>query len=613
MSTAIRLHRPLPSPASPRRLNPFPGRALTEQDLDLMQRYVERRCAPLLAHATPGIVDGLQAGIDGDRQAYRILVQPGTAVDARGQVVALFFPMTVAWEALLPPGPQPPGTTPGSPAVGVGPVSPVAPGPVRPSEPGAELPPARPLRDGFYFLSLQRGEAIVDDGPATPPCARDELDPLRPSRVATFARLALHLIEAGGGLMAMPEARAVNRLCAHFLEASPFDPRGGVPLALLKVVEARPTWFDPLAGRFAARPDAAWQTLLTHYESVLAGPGRARGLPPSPPPALPDPSGRGLAEALGVDYLPAAGPFPPWVADIAGEPARGADGPVQGWTLPRLAFRPDGLQIELLPLPASTVNEIVHRELRRGPIAIGEQTTQRIRILVAVSDSRFHPALLDLPATDGALEQALRERAQRARQAYQDWLDAYARLYQGLDRTPVDSDEPAPRLMALFGGVQMPPAPVDFFPALSDALRQALRLVDDVVPPPDPEHFFTHLVEQRRAQLAEGEVLPPPYSLWPAGQAPEPEAPVSDYEDGLYREQAELQTEIRALEEDLTANFELLEACNDFLGLQRQQLDVITVSFSALAGGVAGDGTGLNLMRWATETAFVPEKQTDNE
>ena len=56
----------------------------------------------------------------------------------------------------------------------------------------------------------------------------------------------------------------------------------------------------------------------------------------------------------------------------------------------------------------------------------------------------------------------------------------------------------------------------------------------------------------------------------------------------------------------------LLEEVGDFLGLQRQQLDALTVSFSTLAGGVPGDGLGSQLVRWTAKANFVPKPPTEN-
>jgi hypothetical protein len=85
-------------------------------------------------------------------------------------------------------------------------------------------------------------------------------------------------------------------------------------------------------------------------------------------------------------------------------------------------------------------------------------------------------------------------------------------------------------------------------------------------------------------------------------------APTPDLSsDGLLHQRETVQQQIRALEGELAESFALLNEVGDYLGLQRQQLDALTLSFSALAGGVSGDGSGLNLMRWAQSAALTPD------
>ncbi|MFM2069535.1 MAG: hypothetical protein RLZZ584_4444, partial [Pseudomonadota bacterium] len=75
---------------------------------------------------------------------------------------------------------------------------------------------------------------------------------------------------------------------------------------------------------------------------------------------------------------------------------------------------------------------------------------------------------------------------------------------------------------------------------------------------------------------------------------------------GLLALQAGLRKRIATLEADLATGYGLINEITDYLGLQRQHLYNLTVSFTALAGGVAGDGSGLNLTRWATTATLLP-------
>jgi len=110
-------------------------------------------------------------------------------------------------------------------------------------------------------------------------------------------------------------------------------------------------------------------------------------------------------------------------------------------------------------------------------------------------------------------------------------------------------------------------------------------LPDDDLPLPEP--WLSHVQAPYR-----GRAVPPAPDL---------------SSDGLLHQRAALQEQISALEGELAESFALLNEVGDYLGLQRQQLDALTLSFSALAGGVSGDGSGLKLMRWAQSGALTPD------
>jgi len=574
---------------SPRRLHPFPGRALAEQDLDRWQRYMDQRCDPLLAQAAPGVVQGLQASMDWNDGQPRLLVQPGSGLDRQGRVVSLFFPLSLDWQAL-----------PRSPA---------------PAESAGEEGAPDPLSDGFYLLALRRGRGVRLVRPEARACRRDEPSPLADSRYETLALPFLHPVHVPPAWLDLPEPRAINRLLASWLAEDPFPknpfPPAGVPLAVVKVRAGRPVWFDPSAGRLPARRDAVQRALRAHYESVLAGPGRARALPPpDDPPGPIEPAGRPLDEALGLDYLPAAGPFPPWVDDIPGHLVHDPEG--ARWSLPRLSFAPGPLRVELMPVASSDVPAILARHAARAPLALTGRA-ERLRLLVAVDDAAYRPDLLDRPDTDAALEAELERRSAVARADHAAWAAQWQRLFGGLDDWGRDSGgrltDPAVRVLR--GLRHLDPHPAGALPGLSDEERTRIGLDEPVPVPPAADGFLRDLIAQRRARLAEGEPLPPPWSLREQEPSPgepgPPPAPPGDDSPSLHRQRLALQSRIRAMEETLADNFELLDELSDFLGLQRQQLDLITVSFSALAGGVAGDGSGLNLMRWTDSVAFEPK------
>lgn len=545
----IRLHEPEKRADDPRRLNLFPGRALGEREFERLQAYVDDRIAPLLASLAPGIVEGLPCAFLGTGADTRVRVQPGLAVGAAGQLIRLFYPLDQAWTDLAAQ---------------------------------AERDQDAPLRDGLFLVTIRSAVEPIDDPTAQEPCTRSEPDPLRERRIETVCLLGLQRIAGSPRLMAMPRSRAANRIGARLLRESPFrEDSGAVPLGLVKVVGKLPVWFDPLAGRLLAEPDAAAHTLLAHTVAVLEAWQREHRDP------LPNVPTQTLAELLGLDYLPAAGPLP---AALLRNPAA---------KTPTLAFVPADLQVELAPVPANTIEGVVADELARGTVDLIHGLGERIRLLLAIPDLDYRRDLFDLPQRDTRLEDELFRRAESASRAWQAWKAQWYALFHGLT---------AQQLQALRA------------PALIAA------------PPPDPEQYRMKLVLDRAQTLSAAAApifttvaaipnladLPEPYASHIADRHPPPDDydPVPDIQpagDGLFRRREDLRADIRHLEAALDKSFRLLDEVNDFLGLQRQQLDALTVSFSALAGGVPGDGLGAKLVRWTTKANFVPKVATTPE
>lgn len=559
MNKPIHLDQVKPAGDAPRRLNVFAGRHLGERDFDLLQAYADDRLAPFLTHLSPGIVAGLEAGLEydpavpGAKGRHRLHVRPGNAIGGDGRPLRLHYRLDMVWPELV--------------------------GYVKREH---DLKEADRLPDGLYFLHLDRAvemaDAVADAESDQAACRRAEADPLRDRRLETVALLSLRLITGDAALLALPQARAANRLCARFLTESPFDTiNGGVPLALLKIVADAPVWFDPLAGRFAARADAPHRTFLAHGQRVLEQFSRdlaaAGKLPDDKVP---------LAQQLGLDYLPAAGPLPAELLRIEAviEPAV---------EQPGLAFAPLDLQVDLMPVPAATVPAVVARELPRGWVDLAHPRGDRIRLLLAVDDPNYRPNLLDLPRPDAQLESEILERGKTAIQAWNEWKKQWLALYQGL--TDQQKKELAAPALPTKGGVS---SEGDFIASLTARASMG------------------EIVKQREDAL-KGASLPHPYSDWKASPRPpgfQNAELISGGPDGLYKQRADLETEIDALEGELEENFALINLLNDFLGLQRQHLDAITVSFSSLAGGVPGDGSGMNLMRWAKYADFQPKLTT---
>ena len=523
---SIRLHEPERRAGDPRRLNLFAGRALGEREFERLQAYVDDRIAPLLASLAPGIVEGFATIFSGSGADTRVRVQPGLAVGAAGQLIRLFYPLDQAWADLAAQ---------------------------------AERDQDSPLRDGLFLLTVRSAVEPIDDRAEQEPCTRAETDPLAERRIETVSLLGLQRISGSPRLMAMPQARAANRIGVRLLREAPFrSDSGAVPLGLVKIVDRLPVWFDPLAGRLLAEPDAAAHTLLAHTVAALEAWQREHAAP------LPDAPTQTLAELLGLDYLPAAGPLP---AALLRDPAARA---------PSLAFLPADLQVELAPVPASTVEDVVADELPRGSVDLIHGLGERIRLLLAIPDLDYRRDLFDLPQRDTRLEDELFRRAQTAAGAYEVWKQQWYALFHGLSAAQLKALR-APRLIAS--------------------------------PPPDPAQYRNKLVSDRAGSLPP-EALPEPYASHRAEPHPAPDgyggvAPAAPDGDGLLFQREKLRDDIRHLESALDQSFRLLEEVNDFLGLQRQQFDALTVSFSTLAGGVAGDGLGAQLARWTTKAKFT--------
>jgi hypothetical protein len=548
---SIRLHEPQRRPDDPRRINLFPGRALGEREFERLQAYVDDRIAPLLASLAPGIVEGLGCVLSGTAADSRVRVRPGLAVGGAGQLVRLFYPLDQAWGDLVAQ---------------------------------AERDQDAPLRDGLFLLTFRSAVEAIDDATEAEPCTRSEPDPLRERRIETVSLLGLQRIAGSPRLMAMAQARAANRISVRLLRESPFHAdSGAVPLGLVKIVGKLPVWFDARAGRLLAEPDAAAHTLLAHTVATLEAWQREN---PGP---LPEVATQTLDELLGLDFLPAAGPLP---AALLRAPAA---------RTPSLAFLPGDLRVELAPVPAGTVEEVVAGELGRGTVDLIHGLGEHLRLLLAIPDLDYRRDLFDLPQRDTRLEDELFRRAERATHAYQDWKAQWYALFHGLSGAQLEALR-APALIA-----KAPPEPGQY----------RTRLVTDRVKAlwPAQQGMTSHPLANLATMAAAA--LPEPYASHLAEPHPAPDdyQPVPDVQpdgDGLLRQRETLRADVRHLEAALDKSFRLLEEVGDFLGLQRQQLDALTVSFSTLAGGVPGDGLGSQLVRWTAKANFVPKPPPEN-
>lgn len=524
MTQFIRITDPKAGPDEPRRLNSFPGRYLSEREFELLQAYVDDRITPLITGLPVGIISGLEVHTEGSGSNTVLHIQPGVAVAAGSRLMRLFYALRQEWPEF------------------------------------AELMERQldgKLRDGLYFLTLHAVVEEIDSNATQEPCTRTEPDPLRQRRLETVILPSLQFISANPRLLAMAQARAANRICVRFLNESPHDAKSGaIPVALLKVVNKNPEWVNTAAGRYLSEPDSAYRTFLAHNIGLLEQWLEKNSL---------GNASASLATQLGVDYLPAAGPLPP---QLLNDPAGKS---------PKLMFQPADLQVELAPVPASTIGSVIDSELPRGSVDLIHGLGDRIRLLLAIPDLDYRPKLMDLPQRDTALEDELFQREEAAAQAWSDWWRQWQRLFGGLNADQLKLAQAPTRL-------DRPRDPAQFRNDLAEQRRKTLD--NDKLPLPEP--YSSHLLS--------------PYTVTGYTKVETPTAP----EEQLLLQQDGIRNSIQTLEQDLDESYRLLNEMNDYLNLQRQQLDSLTVSFSSLAGGVAGDGSGNSMMRWNGSVVFDP-------
>ena len=558
MTASIHVESPQAGPDDPRRLNLFPGLALPEQAFRKLQDYTDDRMAPLAGRLQPGILAGFEVSLEEAARAPRLRFRPGRGVTGAGQLVRLYTPLVMAWSDLLTLAERDRGNA--------------------------------PLKDGLYLLTLRSVVEEVDALDTRSPAIRTETDPTRERRLEVVTLPGLVELSRSPRLLSLPQQETVNRLSVGFLDASPFTLAvGAVPVGMVKVADRQLAWLESVGGRFMAEADAPHRTFLAHTLSVLQA-----GLQPLGSDA--SPAGFLLTERLGLSYLPAAGALPPALL------RNPADHP------PQLDFNPSDLGIDLIPVPANTVEGIIAEELSRGYVDLLHPRRDRLRLMLAIPDLDYRPDLLDLPLRDVRAEATLCERFDTAEAARQAWRNQWQKVFGNL--------APVELLDTLLQGTQprLPGDVADQEPVAAELARperSATRArVEEVRPPVSPDAFRgarrSLLVDAFSAgKMADDPVFwlddhPPRYEAVPAA------LPETDTTDGLLRQRADLRAQIKDMQTRLETSYKLLNELNDYLGLQRQHFDALTVSFSALAGGVAGDGSGLKVMRWTNAASYTP-------
>jgi len=595
-----------------RRLNLFPGRAMSEQAFDFVQDYAEDRLDPLLVGSQPGIVQGLEVShqltaaddppdsTGGTPAKVDMLrVNPGLAVAPHGEALSLYFPLQQPFESVV-------------------------------LEYRRLQKIAQPV-SGIFFLTLYRGVASVDASMDVDACHRTEPDPLRDMRLETVTRMGLQMIDPSPELQVLAKEKVANRYLAYFTRNSWADETSHeLPVAMVAVRKDKLLWLDPLAGRFERVPYAQYQALLNHMLEEFRRAARLQAID-------------GNKHWPKLEYLPAAGQLPSDM--LVG---------VEGDEPPKLLWIPKDIQVDMVPLPDSRVPTVIQRELPRGVIDLRERQDDRIRLLIAIPDQDFKPDLLDLPSADHALEEELYRRGKTAHESWADWKEQFLKLFHirqkvtGGDDTTLTEREI--KALAIPTPVEKPLPVTNYSNKDSRTLTQDEREQFGI---PDPEKqgmllvlspqnslagwsntanfslgsFFDSQIRKRAeaaklSQLTElplpyrwGIPLPAPEFTWYGGvQPPVPALPATAAgaeQHGLVIRHAETENSLEQLKEDVAEGRKILDRMSDFIQLQRQQLDAQSVSFTTLAGGVSGDGSGLQIARWLPHTELAAPVATE--
>lgn len=550
--TMIQLHNPVASSHRLERVHMFPGRFLSEEEFDRNQDYADARLAPLLQGHHPGIVRGLELNLNaqsGGTLGTGFSVNPGVAVDSDGLALGLYYPLQMEWQTLIENYQTQSGLDDAS---------------------------------GVYYITLHRAtRSIVAH--EVEPCQRAEFDPSRDSQLIVVGSLKLHRLAINPtAVTTTTQGEIENWIAADRVDGQFMQPlKNAVPLALLAI---RPDgdgfavhWVSPAAGRYPAVAHSGYHVLLNQVNATL----RRVMLDAQDPLNAGTPLEDFLNANLSLNYLPAAGQLPlDWLQNI-------------DTVSPSLLWLPDHLGVDMMPVPEEAVHDLIQRHLPRRVIDLRQPAGDKIRLLLAVNEPDYRTDLLDIPPTDAQLEADIYRFFMRAYKAWFKWRTQFDVLYYHSESTVLDAEQI--RMLDLPEPEPMPALPETVFNALIARANDELQ--DPANPgtpypyskgvPSRPDFYSSWLV------TADGGSIPPPIPT------PSQDGVVIRYAIGL--------VELEMIENQIRAMRSRLEKTRDYLLLQRQQLDSQTVALASLAGGVAGDGSGLQVARWLPSANLKPK------
>ena len=246
--------------------------------------------------------------------------------------------------------------------------------------------------------------------------------------------------------------------------------------------------------------------------------------------------------------------------------------------LPDLKWFPAGADEELQVIPAASLPVIMGTNLGRAPTGFDAVAGDHYRIGLVVSDEDYRPGLLQLPEVEQELVELLYRNAR--------WCENATMASRNL-------------LHSLAGGFEAPANPeIASVPELPQK-------------PPSAQAVLENLGDQDwQAKSADTQGLHAPYqSSWPA---PPDDLPAEDAEQpvakGLLAKYVEETETIDALSEMLEDIDDLLEMLESERKQQRGLVDTLTIDLARLAGGIAGDGSGIKLASAAREINFIKKE-----
>ena len=567
----IVLHRPIASDSKLERVHLFAGRHLGEEEFDRQQAYADARLAPLLKTQPTGIVYGLRLSRGGSGLADQetFVVNPGLAVTPQGHTLHLQMPLKADWQRVIEEYLERTATADAS---------------------------------GVYYLTLQQSLNTID-APSVDPCQRAEFDPTRDSRLATVTSVRLKRLAIAPAVIATTPADqlqnwiAADRVDGEFLGAF----QQAIPLALLAITTSVDShtinWVSEAAGRYESVARSGYRVLLNQTSAALRQVMQNHSLPANEATPLAD----FLNANLNLDFLPAAGELPlSWLQNPDA-------------SHPDFLWLPQHLSVDMVPVPDDSVAELIGRHLPRRVIDLRQPAGDKIRLLLALDRNDYRPDLLDIPPTDEKLEADIYRFYMRAYNAWHRWRQQFDKLYfiEPSDEDPLTGPGDLPAIEHR---------------VLDPQQFKQLDLPQPALPPLSPTILFQYVIQRALTKL--GSSAPPyPYNrgipeqpdfyrswlVTTGGVTTPPPVPTPE-EDGLVIQYAVALVELEAIENQIRAIRTRLEKTRDLLLLKRQQLDSQTVALSSLAGGVAGDGNGLQVARWlpyaSLNTNLLPEEIT---